>query len=58
MTPAFTTFTDFLSMGKHGVFVWSAWGITLCMLLALVWVSRQQRQHIYKHIIRQQKRQQ
>ncbi|QKE65685.1 heme exporter protein CcmD [Aquipseudomonas campi] len=33
---AFTTFTslsDFLSMGKHGVFVWASYGLSVAVIL-------------------------
>lgn len=29
---AFESFSDFLAMGKHGVYVWSCYGITLAVL--------------------------
>lgn len=28
----FESFADFIAMGKHGVFVWSAYGISLLVL--------------------------
>ncbi|WP_110947904.1 heme exporter protein CcmD [Pseudomonas bohemica] len=28
----FESFSDFLAMGKHGLFVWSAYGICLAVL--------------------------
>ncbi len=28
----FESFADFIAMGKHGVYVWSAYGITLAVL--------------------------
>lgn len=28
----FATFADFLAMGNHGVYVWSAYGISLLIL--------------------------
>jgi heme exporter protein D len=28
----FASFSDFLAMGKHGLFVWSAYGICLTVL--------------------------
>ena len=32
----FSSFTDFLDMGKHGFYVWSAYGTTLVIILANV----------------------
>ncbi|WP_296259215.1 MULTISPECIES: heme exporter protein CcmD [unclassified Pseudomonas] len=29
---SFDSFSDFLAMGKHGLFVWSAYGICLSVL--------------------------
>ena len=29
---SFDSFSDFLAMGKHGVFVWSAYGMCLIVL--------------------------
>jgi len=29
---SFDSFSDFLAMGKHGLFVWSAYGICLAVL--------------------------
>lgn len=31
---AFESFADFLQMGRHGVFVWSAYGISLTLIAA------------------------
>ncbi|WP_259642035.1 heme exporter protein CcmD, partial [Pseudomonas syringae] len=30
---SFASFSDFLAMGRHGVFVWSAYGLCLVVLL-------------------------
>jgi heme exporter protein D len=29
----FQSFADFLAMGHHGPYVWSAWGLTLAIVL-------------------------
>ena len=34
---SFASFEDFLSMGQHGLYVWSAFGITLLVLLLNLW---------------------
>lgn len=31
---AFETFTDFIAMGKHGPFVWSAYAISVIIIVA------------------------
>ncbi|POY77903.1 heme exporter protein CcmD [Pseudomonas amygdali pv. morsprunorum] len=33
----FASFSDFLAMGRHGLFVWSAYG--LCLLVLLINVA-------------------
>ncbi|WP_447553853.1 heme exporter protein CcmD [Vreelandella sp. EE22] len=30
---AFASLQDFFAMGSHGVFVWSAWGVTILLLV-------------------------
>jgi heme exporter protein D len=32
--------TEFLQMGGHGAYVWSAYGITLAVLVGNVWWAR------------------
>ncbi|NVL31728.1 heme exporter protein CcmD [Pseudomonas syringae pv. actinidiae] len=34
---SFESFSDFLAMGRHGLFVWSAYG--LCLLVLLINVT-------------------
>ena len=41
---SFTNLSDFLRMGTHGVYVWTAYGLTLAALIAIhVYVCRRQR---------------
>jgi heme exporter protein D len=35
--------TDFLAMGGHGAYVWSAYGITLAVLIINAWLARAKR---------------
>ena len=35
--------TEFLAMGGHGAYVWSAYGITLAVLIINVWLVRAKR---------------
>ncbi|MBM7059524.1 heme exporter protein CcmD [Pseudomonas sp. UL073] len=40
---SFASFADFLAMGHHGLYVWTAYGISLSVLLlnvALPWLAR------------------
>ena len=42
MQPYFYSLSEFFAMGKHGVFVWSCWAITVGMMLVFVLYSRKQ----------------
>lgn len=57
MQPYFYSFSEFIAMGKHGIFVWSCWAITVGMMLAFVFYSRRQRQTLIKQLAIQQARQ-
>ena len=54
MQPYFYSFSEFIAMGKHGVFVWSCWAITVGMMLSFVCDSRRQRQALIKQLAIQQ----
>ena len=57
MQPYFYSFSEFIAMGKHGVFVWSCWAITVGMMLIFILYSRRQRQTLIKQLAIQQARQ-
>lgn len=57
MQPYFYSMSEFITMGKHGVFVWSCWAITVGMMLIFIWYSRKQRQSLIKELTIQQARQ-
>lgn len=57
MQPYFYSFSEFIAMGKHGVFVWSCWAITVGVMLVFVIYSRRQRQALIKQLAIQQVRQ-
>ena len=57
MQPYFYSFSEFMAMGKHGVFVWSCWVITVGMMLIFILYSRRQRQALIKQLAIQQARQ-
>ena len=57
MQPYFYSVSEFIAMGKHGVFVWSCWAITFGMILAFIMYSRKQRQSLIKQLAIQQARQ-
>lgn len=51
--PYFYSIAEFIAMGKHGVYVWSCWGITVFMVLGLMWFSRQQRKQLLQQLRQQ-----
>jgi len=57
MQPYFYSVSEFIAMGKHGVFVWSCWAITVGVVLAFILYSRRQRQALIKQLTIQQARQ-
>lgn len=57
MQPYFYSVSEFIAMGKHGVFVWSCWAITVGAMLIFIWYSRKQRQALIKQLTIQQARQ-
>lgn len=58
MQPAFDSFSAFLHMGKHGTFVWSAWGLGVLCLLGLVWMSVTSRKRLQNQLLWQKQKQQ
>ncbi|WP_201549995.1 heme exporter protein CcmD [Psychrobacter fjordensis] len=57
MQPYFYSVSEFIAMGKHGVFVWSCWAITVGAMLIFIAYSRRQRQALIKQLTIQQARQ-
>lgn len=57
---AFDSFADFLAMGRHGVYVWSAYGVCVLALLLLIWqtlsMRRKARDTVRKRFVRDQAR--
>lgn len=51
--PYFYSIAEFFAMGKHGVYVWSCWGITVLVVLGLIWFSRQQRKQLLQQLRQQ-----
>jgi heme exporter protein D len=48
---------EWVSMGEHGVYVWSAWGITALFMLGLTLHARLERRQLLKHLKRVARRQ-
>ena len=52
----FETFSEFIAMGKHGYYVWLAYGLSLAILVLNVVLPMMSRKRIYKEIARNQRR--
>ncbi len=55
---AFDNINDFISMGHHGAYVWSAWFITLFSLIGWIMYHRRQRQQFYRQLEQDYRRKQ
>lgn len=55
---AFESFADFIAMGKHGPYVWSAYGITLVVVVANIVAPILRRKGVIEDIKRKAKREQ
>lgn len=53
---AFETFADFIAMGKHGPYVWAAYGISLVVIVANIIAPIQRRKALLNEIKRKLKR--
>lgn len=53
---AFDSFAEFLAMGGHAPYVWSAWGVTALLLLATVWHARAEQRQLLKGLKRRARR--
>ncbi|WP_394182211.1 heme exporter protein CcmD [Marinomonas posidonica] len=47
---AFDSFADFFAMGKHGLYVWSAYGISGSMLVAFIFLSLRERRKVRRQL--------
>ncbi|EKE75387.1 heme exporter protein CcmD [Gallaecimonas xiamenensis] len=52
----FDSFEAFLAQGKHGFFVWLAYGVTLLVLLLLAWGLWQAERSLVKEVQRRHAR--
>lgn len=55
MTFQFTSFSDFLVMSGHGIYVWSCYGITVLALVLLVIHPYIKRQQLRTRIVRRER---
>lgn len=53
---AFSSLNDFLAMGGHGPYVWSAWAMALTLLLGSVWHARHERRQLIRQLQRRSRR--
>ena len=53
---AFASFSEFLAMGGHAPYVWSAWGVTALLLIATVWHARVEQRQLLNGIKRRARR--
>lgn len=53
---AFASFAEFLAMGGHAPYVWSAWGVTALLLLLIVWHARVEHRQLIKGVKRRVRR--
>jgi heme exporter protein D len=51
----FESLLDFLVMDGHGMFVWSSYAITFCVLIVMVAIPAINKQRFYKRIQRHQR---
>ena len=52
----FETFADFLQMGKHGLYVWLSYGISLIAIIYNIVSAYLDRRHFFKEAKRRLKR--
>ncbi|MGY4877443.1 heme exporter protein CcmD [Vreelandella aquamarina] len=55
---AFSSFAEWIAMGGHAPYVWSAWGVTLLLMVALAWHARYERRQLIDGLKRRARREQ
>lgn len=53
---AFNSITEFIAMGGHAPYVWSSWGVTLFLIVALTWHARFERRQLVTGLKRRERR--
>ena len=51
----FQSLREFLLMGGHGAYVWTAYGLTVLVMLALIWGPLARRRQALERIARREK---
>ena len=54
---SFSTFSDFLNMGGHGLYVWLCYGLGLILFCAIWFQSRVQRRKVLRDLAQRYRRQ-
>lgn len=55
---AFDSWADFWAMGKHGVYVWSSYGLVFAVIAWQLWHSHWQRRRFFREQAAQWRREQ
>ena len=55
---AFESWSDFWEMGKHGLYVWSTYGISMLLLIGLLVTTRLHRKQVRKQLKKRIQREQ
>jgi len=55
---SFDTFSDFLAMGKHGLYVWLSYGVAVLVIAANVLALRRQRRRFLREARAHERRRQ
>lgn len=53
---AFNSIAEFIAMGGHAPYVWSSWGLTLFLFVALAWHARFERRQLMNSLKRRERR--
>ena len=53
---AFESFADFLAMGKHGFYVWSAYGVSALLIITNMALAIRAQGQVRQRLARQQRR--
>lgn len=53
---AFSSFAEWIAMGGHAPYVWSAWGVTLLLMAVLAWHARYEHRQLIDGLKRRARR--
>lgn len=53
----FETFSEFIAMGRHGPYVWSAFGSAIVLLVANTWLAQRHYRKVKQTLAQQYRRQ-